>query len=590
MRGLCILKRKKWVGDMISANMILIGLVILLILIVIYAKFYQRSSKDVAFVRTGLGGERIVLTGGALAIPIVHQTTPVNMSTLRLVVERANEKGLVTGDKMRINIETAFYVRVAGTKEGVALAAQTLGPRTLNPQSIQELMSGKFVDALRSAVAEMTLDELHSSSKKFTDRVAEMINDAVTKNGLELESVSLSNMDQTEKQYFDPNNTFDAEGLIKITRETEESRKTRNEISRSSELKIEQTNLEAEEKSLEVKRQSEYARMQTDYEIAQRRSSQAAEIAKAQAEGKRQSSAAEISEGEVVEKLKLASEQTVSMERIATERALREAELEKSKTLEVIEIDRQRSLKLAEQEREIALLAKQQERAEASEATRSAEARAATAEEMVDTAREMARAEREKAIAELKSERVAQEKAIATKIAAEAEKLAANDLASATEIIANAEAAAERVRRLAEAEGRQRINEAANIMSSEQVGMQVKLDVIKRLPDIIRESVKPIENIDTIKIVDVGGLDGDGRACGNGNAGADESPRTGDGEGNLVDRAVSGALRYRTHAPILDSLIQEVGLANGGETLSDLVSGKSPLISGRPIGPNPKKD
>ncbi|WP_227268178.1 flotillin family protein [Roseobacter weihaiensis] len=570
---------------MITANMVLIGLVILLILIVIYAKFYQRSSKDVAFVRTGFGGERIVLTGGALAIPIIHQTTPVNMSTLRLVVERAREKGLVTKDKMRVDIETAFYVRVAGTREGVALAAQTLGPRTLNPQSIQELMSGKFVDAMRAATAEMTLDELHSDAKGFTDRVAEMIHGAVTMNGLELESVSLSNMDQTEKQYFDPNNTFDAEGLIKITRETEESRKTRNEIERASELKIEQTNLAAEEKSLEVKRQSEYARMQTDYEIAQRRASQAADIAKAQAESTRQSSEAEIAETETVEKLRLASEQTVSMERIATERTLREAELEKSKTLEVMEIDRQRALKIAEQEREIALLAKQQERAKVSEATRSAEAKAATAEEQVDTAREVARAEREKAVAELKSQRVAQEKAIATKIAAQAEKLAAQDLASAKEVIANAEAAAERVRRLAEAEGRQRINEAANILSSEQVDMQVKLDTIKALPDIIRESVKPIENIDGIKIIDVGGLNGESTTSGNGDDGSGAGRPAGGDDGNLVDRAVSGALRYRTHAPILDSLIQEVGLVQGSETLTSLVSGKSSLASGKPIGP-----
>ena len=157
---------------MVSANVILIGLVLLLILIVIYAKFYQRSSKDVAFVRTGFGGERIVLTGGTLAMPIIHQTTPVNMNTLRLAVARNNERGLVTKDKMRVDIESAFYVRVVGTKEGVALAAQTLGPRTLNPASIQELMEGKFVAAMRAVTADMTLDELHGKSTEFTDRVA----------------------------------------------------------------------------------------------------------------------------------------------------------------------------------------------------------------------------------------------------------------------------------------------------------------------------------------------------------------------------------------------------------------------------------
>ena len=69
-------------------NWILIGLVVFLILLVIFAKFYQKSSKDIAFVRTGMFGQKIVLTGGALAIPIVHQTTPVNMNTLKLEIER----------------------------------------------------------------------------------------------------------------------------------------------------------------------------------------------------------------------------------------------------------------------------------------------------------------------------------------------------------------------------------------------------------------------------------------------------------------------------------------------------------------------
>ena len=100
-------------------NLVLIFLVLLLILIILFSKFYQRSYKDVAFVRTGMGGEKIVLTSGAMAIPIIHQVTPVNMNTLRLNVERSNDKGLITLDKMRIDIQSAFYVRVKGDKDGV---------------------------------------------------------------------------------------------------------------------------------------------------------------------------------------------------------------------------------------------------------------------------------------------------------------------------------------------------------------------------------------------------------------------------------------------------------------------------------------
>ena len=45
---------------------------------------YLRSGKERAFVRTGLGGQKVVLNDGAFVLPIVHDVIPVNMNTLRL--------------------------------------------------------------------------------------------------------------------------------------------------------------------------------------------------------------------------------------------------------------------------------------------------------------------------------------------------------------------------------------------------------------------------------------------------------------------------------------------------------------------------
>jgi uncharacterized membrane protein YqiK len=559
-------------------NWILIVLVLLLILLIIFAKFYQRSSKDVAFVRTGLGGERVVLTGGALAIPIVHQTTPVNMHTLRLDVERAKERALITRDRMRVDLHTAFYVRVVASREAVALAAQTLGARTLNSESIQELMEGKFVDAMRTAAAELSLDELHANGRAFIDRVRSLIQDDVTKNGLELESVSLSSMDQTAKQYFDPSNTFDAEGLVRITKETEQSRQTRNEIEKATELKIQSTNLDAEEKSLVVKRQSEYARLQAEYEIATRRSEQSAQIASMRAEQERKASEAEIGQAEIVAKAKLLSEQVIEEERIRKDQIIRKAEIDKASLVDVETIKLDELIKKASEDRAISLLVKQKERAEATKATSEAEAAAAVAEETVATAREVARAEREQKIGVSKAERIAQEKAIATKLAAEAERVSAADIAKAKEIIAAADAAAERIKLLAEAEGRREINEAANVLSDNQVTMQLKLALVRSLPDIIRESVKPLENIEGIKIIDIAGI---GPAAGGLHNGGGETPSGGgpQGGGDLIDRAVSGALRYRVQGPIVDGLLREVGLIDEKGGLASMVGNVSGLSS-----------
>ena len=54
---------------------------------------YLRSSKERAFVRTGLGGQKVVLDGGAFVLPIVHDVIPVNMNTLRLEVSPRARQG-----------------------------------------------------------------------------------------------------------------------------------------------------------------------------------------------------------------------------------------------------------------------------------------------------------------------------------------------------------------------------------------------------------------------------------------------------------------------------------------------------------------
>ena len=555
-------------------NLVLIFLILFLILLVLFSKFYQRSSKDVAFVRTGMGGEKIVLTSGAMAIPIIHQVTPVNMNTLRLNVERSNDKGLITLDKMRIDIQSAFYVRVKGDEDGVAKAAQTLGARTLNPQSIQELLEGKFIDAIRAVVASMTLEELHSEARDFTNRVAKLVDDVVTKNGLELESVSLSSMDQTDKQYLDPSNTFDAEGLVKVTRETEGSRRTRNEIEKNTDLKIAQTNLEAEKKNLDVKRESEYARLQTDLDVTTKQVEQTTQISIIRAIKQKEAAEVEIVQNEETEINKFASEKTIKQERILTEKAIRNAEIVKAKALEITEIDRSKEIKIAENNKEIDILKKELEVHKAREESRKIEILAVEAEEEVNSRREVAIAEKEKAVSHVRALRVAEDKAIEITKSAEAEKLAAEDLAGARKITSVAEANSIREELAARAEGQQRINESANILSDAQISMQVKLKIVDQLPDIISESVKPMQNIKDIKIIDVNGLaiDGSKRI----DAAKSEGSTNGDvQERDLVDRAVTGALRYRAQAPVLDSLLKEVGLISGDESLEDLATGRS---------------
>src|SRR6266536_4176548 len=81
---------------------------------------YLRSSKERAFVRTGMGGQKVVMNGGAFVLPIVHDVIPVNMNTLRLEVSRGRDTALSTRDRMRVDVVSEVYVRVQAMPAAIA--------------------------------------------------------------------------------------------------------------------------------------------------------------------------------------------------------------------------------------------------------------------------------------------------------------------------------------------------------------------------------------------------------------------------------------------------------------------------------------
>ena len=99
-------------------NLVSIGIIAGVILVALFVfgliltRLYRRASKEVSFVRTGFGGEKVIMNGGAMVLPVLHEIIPVNMNTLRLEVRRAAQQALITRDRMRVDVMAEFYVRV----------------------------------------------------------------------------------------------------------------------------------------------------------------------------------------------------------------------------------------------------------------------------------------------------------------------------------------------------------------------------------------------------------------------------------------------------------------------------------------------
>lgn len=559
-------------------------LIALLLLGMIFSRLYRRASKEVSFVRTGFGGQKVILNGGALVFPVLHEIIPVNMNTLRLPVNRANDQALITRDRMRVDVIAEFYVRVKPSEDSIANAAQTLGIRTMHPDQLKELVEGKFVDALRAVAAEMAMTELHEQRVDFVQKVQQVVSEDLLKNGLELESVSLTGLDQTSKEYFNPNNAFDAEGLTRLTEEIETRRKVRNDIEQDTNVAVANKNLEAERQTLEIQRDTEYAQLDQQREVEVRKAAQVAEIASEQARKTREADEADITAKQKVDTAKIVAERAVEEERIEKERIIKEKDISRIRSVDTAEIEQRKTIELAEQDKAIAIAEKTKEQSEAQAEADQARQKAVKESEMVNTVRETQIAERAKEVVLVKAREEAERQAIQVTVAAEAEKQAADDQAESIRILANVDAEKQRIsatgaadaiklhavadadRYAVEAAGKRAINEASNILSVEQIAMQIKLELLQQMPDIIRESVKPMEQIDGIKIIQVDGLNA-------GSAGSANGEGRSGGDGNLADQLVTSALRYRGQAPLVDSLLSEIGLDGGSiEGLSGSVT------------------
>ncbi|HKW83737.1 MAG TPA: flotillin domain-containing protein [Burkholderiaceae bacterium] len=528
---------------------------------------YLRSSKERAFVRTGLGGQKVVLDGGAFVLPIVHEVIPVNMNTLRLEVARGRDKALITKDRMRVDVIAEFYVRVAAKPDAVANAAQTLGLRTMEPEQLKELVEGKFIDALRTGAAEMTMEELHERRGAYVKRVRDAVAEDLTKNGLELEAASLTQLDQTGMEFFNPSNAFDAEGLTRLTEQIEHRKKQRNDVEQDTLIAIRNKNLEAEKLSLEIDRESEYARLTQQREVEIARARQRAELITERAKREQDGESAQISAKQTIEAARIRSEQSVEQERIHKERELQAAEIE-----------RRQAVELAEQQRAIAVARESKAQSEAQAAADAARATAVAAEEKVFTAREVEMAERRKQIELIAAAQAAEREALRLTSAAQAEKQASADRGAAIRAQAEADADADKIKSMAmrvraeiEAEALRLMNQAHNILTPEARASALRLKLVEKAEAIIRESVKPMERIEGIKILQVDGLGGSGHTNGDGNG------------GGIADSVVNSALRFRAQAPIVDQLLREIGLESGD--IQRLAGGASGATAALPSAP-----
>nr|WP_314389907.1 flotillin domain-containing protein [uncultured Campylobacter sp.] len=560
-----------------------IGLFSIVILGIVFSRLYRKTTKELTFVRTGFGGEKVVVDGGALILPILHDYIDINMQSMKVTVARSKSDSFITKDRMRVDITADFYIRVGEDRESISRAAQTLGKKTVDLRELTGLIEGKLIATLRSVASSMEMKELHEKRDEFSSQVKNAIEADLSKNGLQLESVSLTSLDQTAKEFFNENNAFDAEGLTSLTQTIEERKKLRNDIERSTEVQIAQKNYETQSEKFEIQRKQAEAEATQQTKIANFQAEQEALRAK-EAESRRKEA----------EEAKIVANKAIEEAQINKARAIETVEIEKARAIREAEINKEKAVELANQSKNIEIAKKVEEEAAAKTLANEKKALEAASFEKIKTSSETEQAERAKKLALIEAQKEAEQLSIEKTVAAKAEKEAEENLAEAAKIKAMGASEALKIKATAEAEaikitaeanrlnyeveakGKTEINNAENIVSAEILENRFKLALIEFMPQIIAQVVKPAEKIDSIKIVQMAGLGGANQS----GAGLNANGSVSNAGASLSDQIVNASLNYKVNAPIIDDLMKQVGIdLNGG-----IQNIAQPLRSGEKLG------
>lgn len=377
------------------------------------------------------------------------------------------------------------------------------------------------MDALLSVAAQYSMDSLQDNRGKYVGEVGAALQHTLKQNGLLLEAVSLTRLDQTPFHALDQNNAFNAVGMRRLAEVIAVNKRERAEIENSAEIAVRQSHLNAAKRRLLIEQEEEEAQLTQQHAVETYRARTMAETSEAQAnaEGRRE------------------------LSRINKDSSVRAEQIERDRVIRELELQSDLSVKVARHDTDIRLAAKKAEEAVAEAAAQASLAKEVVARESVMTARETAMAERVKALALIR----AQEEAAVDDTKVESQAGTVRLMAAAEAEASEMKARATRSELLAKAEGDAAIFAAQNAQSSEIVQMKVDLAKIKALPEVVREMVKPAEKIDSIRINHVTGF----------------GPAGGGASGPVVNQVVDGILSMALQLPAVQKLGEEIGINIG---------------------------
>jgi uncharacterized membrane protein YqiK len=350
----CPIAFSTWVTGVAQVILVGFGVFLLLIgaIIVTITKLYVKATPYAGFIRTGMGGAKVVVDGGALVVPVIHEVAWVTFDTLCIQVMKNGKDALITNDNLRADCEAEFFVRIQKEPKHMVTASAALGDDGSNVAERKKradvLCFSTCESALRAIAVTMTLHDLNSKREDFKDKIKSAVGQELEEKGFTLDSVAVPKLDQsppdTERA---DTNMFDAQGATTIAQIVQSQKVQRNQIEKSAQQSMKEQDV-ATQKMIwgkEVEQKTAEAEKDLAQAKAKAEADQKAETFKADQE--RQSEVAQQTKTKLVEVAKVEQQQAVKVAEQLREQAEQLAAREKEITL--AEAEKRRATAEAEQ-------------------------------------------------------------------------------------------------------------------------------------------------------------------------------------------------------------------------------------------------
>ena len=415
-------------------------ILIVALVLVIFITGYVKASPDTAIIISGLRKNPKVLIGKAgIKIPFLERKDELNLQLIPIDVKTSN--AVPTADYININVDATVNVKISDNEERLKLAAQNFLNK--NSEYIARVAREVLEGNVREIVGKMALEEMVSDRQKFAMLVKENAEPDLAAMGLDIISFNVQN-------FVDGNGVIEnlgVDNIVKIQKNAAISRaESEKEIAKA------QANARREANEAEVNAASEIAKKQNELDIQKAELKKVADVKRAEADA-----------------------------------AYKIQEEEQRKTVEITTAN----ANIAKQEKEILLKQKEaevMEQALDAQIKKKAEADKFAKQQEADA--QLYERQREAEARQFETEKEAE----AMKAKAEAEKYAMEQEAEGIRTKGLAEAEAIRAKAIAEAEG---IEKKAEAMT--KMGEAAVLEMyFKALPEVVKNAATPLTNVDRI--------------------------------------------------------------------------------------------